>query len=225
MLSISLPCVEKPFWGFPLFFCKLHAPTFWLGRFLFPCHSFCKFIKGTFFLQSTQNIPRRKYFLLDFSTKSYYYKYEIVRKDWIMNEVRRINLLHSEIGNVFHEMSMQLGLSDSVSSILYTICNFGDSCLLGDIVSMTGIPKQTVNSALRKMEGEGILHVETADGRRKRVVLTENGKLLALRTVGQMIRMENEIYTSWTEEERQMHLTLTQRYLEQLKEKAKELRK
>ena len=142
-----------------------------------------------------------------------------------MNEVRRINLLHSEIGNVFHEMSMQLGLSDSVSSILYTICNFGDSCLLGEIVSMTGIPKQTVNSALRKMEGEGILRVETADQRRKRVVLTENGKVLARRTVGRMIRMENEIFTSWQEEELALYVALTRRYLDQLKGKAKELRK
>ena len=140
-----------------------------------------------------------------------------------MNEVRCINLLHSEIGNVFHEMSMQLGLSDSVSSILYTICNFGDSCLLGDIVSMTGIPKQTVNSALRKMEGEGILRVETADRRRKRVVLTENGKVLARQTVGLMIRMENEIFTSWQEEELALYVALTRRYLDQLKEKAKEL--
>ena len=140
-----------------------------------------------------------------------------------MNEVKRINYLHSEINNVFHEMSQQMGLSDSVSCILYTICNFGDSCLLTDIINMTGIPKQTVNSALRKMEGDGYLQLETTQTRRKKVVLTEAGKLLARKTAEQMIRMENEIYASWTEEERQLHLTLTQRYLDQLKEKAKEL--
>ena len=142
-----------------------------------------------------------------------------------MNQVKRINYLHSEINNVFHEMSQQMGLSDSISCILYTICNFGDSCLLTDIINMTGIPKQTVNSALRKLEGEGYLQLETAQSRRKKVVLTEEGKLLAQKTAEQMIRMENEIYASWTEEERQLHLTLTQRYLDQLKEKAKELRK
>ena len=140
-----------------------------------------------------------------------------------MNQVKRINYLHSEINNVFHEMSQQMGLSDSISCILYTICNFGDSCLLTDIINMTGIPKQTVNSALRKLEGEGYLRLETAQSRRKKVVLTEEGKLLTRKTAEQMIRMENEIYASWTEEERQLHLTLTQRYLDQLKEKAKEL--
>ncbi len=140
-----------------------------------------------------------------------------------MNEVKRINYLHSEINNVFHEMSQQMGLSDSVSCILYTICNFGDSCMLTDIINMTGIPKQTVNSALRKMEGDGYLQLETTQTRRKKVVLTEAGKLLTRKTAEQMIRMENEIYASWTEEERQLHLALTQRYLDQLKEKAKEL--
>ena len=140
-----------------------------------------------------------------------------------MNQVKRINYLHSEINNVFHELSQQMGLSDSVSCILYTICNFGDSCLLTDIINMTGIPKQTVNSALRKMEGEGYLRLESTQTRRKKVVLTEAGKLLAQKTAEQMIRMENEIYASWTEEERQLHLALTQRYLDQLKEKAKEL--
>ena len=140
-----------------------------------------------------------------------------------MNEVKRINYLHSEINNVFHEMSQQMGLSDSISCILYTICNFGDSCLLTDIINMTGIPKQTVNSALRKMEGDGYLQLETTQTRRKKVVLTEAGKLLAQKTAEQMIRMENEIYASWTEEERHLHLALTQRYLDQLKEKAKEL--
>ena len=140
-----------------------------------------------------------------------------------MNEVKRINHLHSEINHVFHEMSQQMGLSDSVSYILYTICNFGDSCLLTDIINMTGIPKQTANSALRKLEGEGILRVEAVDCRRKRVILTEKGLALTQRTAGKMICMENEIFASWTAEERRIYLDLTQRYLNQLKDKAKEL--
>ena len=140
-----------------------------------------------------------------------------------MNEVKRINHLHSEINNVFHEMSQQMGLSDSISYILNTKCNFGDSCLLTDIINMTGIPKQTANSALRKLEGEGILRVEAVDCRRKRVILTEKGSILAQRTAGEMIRMENEIFASWSPEERNLYLDLTQRYLTQLKEKAKEL--
>jgi len=141
-----------------------------------------------------------------------------------MKHIKHINLLHSEIGNVYHDISVQMGLSDSVSNILYAICNFGDTCLLGDIVNMTGIPKQTLNSALRKMEANGILHLETVEKRRKKVVLTESGKLLAQKTAGEIIRMENEIFSSWEEEELAIYMELIQRYLNQLKEKAKELR-
>ena len=141
-----------------------------------------------------------------------------------MKHIKHINLLHSEIGNVYHDISVQMGLSDSVSNILYAICNFGDTCLLGDIVNMTGIPKQTLNSALRKMEANGILHLETVEKRRKKVVLTESGKLLAQKTAGEIIRMENEIFSSWEEEELAISMELIQRYLNQLKEKAKELR-
>lgn len=140
-----------------------------------------------------------------------------------MNPLKHINLLHSEIGNVYHDISVQLGLSDSVSNILYTISNFGDSCLLSDIVSMTGIPKQTINSALRKLEKDGIVHLETAEKRRKRVVLTQSGKLLAEKTAGRMMQMESEIFSSWKEEELSMYMELLRRYLDQLKEKAKEL--
>ena len=95
--------------------------------------------------------------------------------------------------------------------------------MLSDIVGMTGIPKQTINSALRKLEKEGFLHLETAGRRRKRVVLTESGKRLAEKTAGQMLRMEHEIFSSWKEEELAVYMELLQRYLVQLKDKAKEL--
>lgn len=140
-----------------------------------------------------------------------------------MNSVKRINLLNSEIQNVFHDLSVRMGLSDSTSSILYTIRNFGDACLLSQIISMTGLPKQTVNSALRKLEAEGILRLEQAEGRRKKVCLTDQGKRLADNTVDRMIRTEDEIFASWPKEELAMYLELTQRYLDQLKDKAKEL--
>lgn len=140
-----------------------------------------------------------------------------------MKDVKRINLLQSELQNVYHDLSVRMGLSDSNSSILYTIRNFGDCCLLSQIISMTGLPKQTVNSALRKLEAEGILELEQAQGRRKKVRLTPQGQVLADNTVDWLFRTEAEIFSSWDAEELALYLKLNQRYLDQLKEKAKEL--
>ena len=71
--------------------------------------------------------------------------------------LKRLNHLQCEMGVVYHEMSHLCGLSDSTMQILYTICNFDEeSCLLHDICRLTGLPKQTINSALRKLENEDI---------------------------------------------------------------------
>ena len=138
--------------------------------------------------------------------------------------LKRVNYLLSEINAVYREASSALGISDSVMQILYTICNYGDSCLLGDILRMTGLPKQTVNSALRKLEGEGIVYLRSAEKKKKSVHLTEQGKSLASTTVLRLMEMENAVFDSWTAEERQSYLRLNQKYLNQLKETIKELK-
>ena len=89
--------------------------------------------------------------------------------------IHRINYLTSEMDAMYHRASLKLGISDSVSLILYTIYDAGGSCLLSEIYKKTGISKQTVNSALRGLEGKGILALQQYKGRAKKVVLTEAG--------------------------------------------------
>lgn len=74
--------------------------------------------------------------------------------------IHRINYLTSEMDAVYHRASLKLGISDSVSLILYTIYDAGGSCLLSEIYKKSGISKQTVNSALRGLEGKGILALQ-----------------------------------------------------------------
>lgn len=140
-------------------------------------------------------------------------------------ELRRFNQLFAEIEAVYHEMAWKLGLSDSAERILYAICNLGVPCLLSDIVSFSGISKQTINSALRKLKQEGVLRLETIGGRKKQVFLTEEGERLVRQTAMQIIAIENEIYSGWTEEELSLYLALTQKYLSELKEKTKDLKR
>ena len=137
----------------------------------------------------------------------------------ISSTVARINHLFSEINAAYHEFAVKKGLTDSESMILYTICYFGESCLLSDIINLSGINKQTINSALRKMEKNGHIISKDYNGRKKTVHLTESGKALAEQTVVKMIQIENEIYQGWTQEEQEMLVSLTQRYLEEFKSK------
>lgn len=141
-------------------------------------------------------------------------------KSYSSKEIKRYNHLVGEINAVYHEMSLKLGLSDGAMAVIYTICDNGDSCLLQEICRRSGVSKQTVNSALRKLEREGIVYLEPAGSRSKKVCLTEEGKRLAERTAVQVINTENEIFASWEKGEVLKYLEATERFLAAIKEKA-----
>lgn len=137
--------------------------------------------------------------------------------------MKRYNHLLGEINAVYHEMSLRLGLSDSAMIILYTICDAGNSCPLQDICRRSGLTKQTINSAIRKLEREGILYLKTAGPKTKNVCLTDAGKQLAEQTAMRIIQIENEIFVSWTQTDVQKYLELTEAFLLDLQEKSKNL--
>ena len=127
-------------------------------------------------------------------------------------EMKRFNHLLGELDGAYHEISFKLGL-----------CDKGESCLLQEICLQSGVSKQTINSAIRKLEAEGILYLEPAGAKNKRVCLTEKGKAFAAKTAGKVIQMENEVLASWTKEDIEKYLDLTKQFLEAMKEKAKSL--
>lgn len=138
-------------------------------------------------------------------------------------EMKCFNHLHGEIEAAYHDSSLKLGISDSVSKILYTICSVGDSSLLSEICRNTGLSKQTVNSAIRNLESNDIVYLEAVDGKAKRVCLTEKGKQFAANTAFRLIEIENSIFDSWPEEDVLKYLELTERFLSNLKEKVAQL--
>lgn len=138
-------------------------------------------------------------------------------------QLKRFNHLSSEIDAAYHEAAHRLGLSDSAMKVLYTICDSGEKCLLSDICDLSGTSKQTINSALRKLEAEGIVYLEAFSGRKKNVCLTAKGKEIINNTVVRLIEIENDIFSSWTNPEQELYLELTQRYLSSFKNKIKEL--
>ena len=97
----------------------------------------------------------------------------------ISRELERFNHLMGEIDGLYHDAAVALGLSESAMKVLYTICCHGERCPLRAICRQSGMSKQTVNSALRKLEGAGAVYLEAAGGRSKNVCLTDAGRELA----------------------------------------------
>lgn len=85
-------------------------------------------------------------------------------------DIRRINRLTNELESLYHQASLKLGIADSVSIVMYALHEAGNECLLSDIYKESGISKQTINSAIRSLEADGILYLEQHIGRAKKVV-------------------------------------------------------
>ena len=137
--------------------------------------------------------------------------------------IKRFNHLMNEIEARYHEVALKFGLSDSAMLVLYTVCHNGEKCLLHDITASSGISKQTINSALRKLEAENIIYLEKTDGKMKMVCLTAKGKEFAQGTILKVLEIEKNVFASWTEDERTLYLELTQQYLKGFEERVREL--
>lgn len=139
-------------------------------------------------------------------------------KNIVSQELKRYNYLLSETDAAYHEASMKTGLSDSVSMILYTLYENGGECLIKDVRNCSGMTKQTAGSAVKKLENDGIVSL-FAEGRTKRITLTEKGKTLADNTVKKIIEAENDVFSSWEKEDVESYFRLTAKYLEDFKKR------
>lgn len=128
-----------------------------------------------------------------------------------ISRVCRANALASELDAIYHRAAVKLGISDSAMFVLYTMDALGDGCQLQAVCRQCGIPKQTVNSALRRLEAEGILFLE-GQGRGKRVRLTDRGTAYLDKTVRRLREAEQRAFRDWTEAEFAQYLALTEKY-------------
>jgi len=140
-----------------------------------------------------------------------------------LNKIRKINYLISEMDALYHLASLKMGISDSVSIVLYTIYDSGNGCLLSDVYKKSGISKQTVNSAVRKLETEEILYLEQHTGRSKRIFLTDRGKTFVRETVARLYEAEAGVFDTWREEEVNTYINLMKKYADCLRQQVDRL--
>ena len=97
---------------------------------------------------------------------------------YMSRQLIEFNHIYKEFNDVYREAATKVGLSLSGFDILYAICEMGDGCLQRDISQMCCIPKQTVNSSIRKLEQDRYLILEKGKGRDMHIHLTEKGQKL-----------------------------------------------
>lgn len=144
---------------------------------------------------------------------------------YISTPLMEFNRIHKKSNEIYHDLALRLGLSNSAFDILYSISELGDGCLQKDICNATFIPKQTVNSSIRQMESAGYLTLSSGKGRSMHINLTDTGRNLLEQTIYPVLQIENEAFRCMSEEECQQLITLTRRYTQALSEASQKLLK
>lgn len=130
---------------------------------------------------------------------------------------RKYAYLSAEITSLYHEAAVKIGVSDTVLDILYVLCEQEGQCLQSDIFRLTGISRQTINSAIRKLERDGLAYLKQGEGRNTLVCLTEKGRDFSAQKVRPLFQIENKIWSEWTVDEQERYLLFTQKYRDSFK--------
>lgn len=130
--------------------------------------------------------------------------------------IHRFNEINNEVGALYHRASQKMGFADSEFNILYMICDEGEGFDQTHVIEATGMSKQTVHSAVRRLEQEGILMLGDRTARRKAILLSDRGRVLIEEKIRPFMDAEEGIYNSWTESEKELFLSLNRRYAQSL---------
>lgn len=141
-----------------------------------------------------------------------------------MKKIKKIlweyNTIFKESDALYRRAAKVLGISECAFWILYTIRTEEKAVTQKDICGMLYHPKQTVNSALKKLESEGYIVLSERDSRRsKSLELTAAGEVLAEKTADRVIEAELEAFSGLTPEERDSFIKIFGKYTDLLKNK------
>ena len=141
----------------------------------------------------------------------------------ISKYLKEYNHIYKEANDIYHEIARKLQLSDSALDIFYTIFEMGDNCLQRDICKASCMPKETVNSSIRKLQTDGYLTLSPGKGRSMHIHLTPSGQKLIQEKLVPLIRIENDAFEDMTVEECEQLIHLNAKYNQALRSRLSNL--
>lgn len=135
----------------------------------------------------------------------------------------RFNQINNEVMALYHRVSQKMGFADSEFNILYMLCDEGEGIDQSRIIEVSGMSKQTVHSAVRRLEKDGILMLGDRTAHRKAIYLSEKGRALMESKFRPFMDKEESIYNSWTDPEKELFLSLNDRFMQSLRRIVEEM--
>lgn len=145
-------------------------------------------------------------------------------KEQTKQQLENLNQQIKELSGIYHQVAVRLGISDNEFWVWYTVFVMGEEYSQQDICEIWSLPKQTVNSVVMNMVKRGFIKLEVVPGTRNRKLLrlTDNGKSYGEAVVRPIFEAEYRTIARLTEEERQLCISLLNKYIRYLREELHE---
>ena len=144
---------------------------------------------------------------------------EYSEKDMVL----KFNSAYRELNDLYHDIALKLGISDSAFTIFYAIFRIGDGCLQRDICKQSYTNKQTINSTIQRLKEDGYLYLEQGKGRDKHIYLTDSGTEFMREKIGPMVVAEDEAFLALSIEEQEQFYSVFSKYVTSFRKKVEEL--
>ena len=133
------------------------------------------------------------------------------------------NQLLKECDNIYHDAAVRAGLSDCAFWILYALWETDHPMTQSEIGDNASMPRQTVNSALKKLEKDGYLTLEKIDGKMgKSIHLTQAGEEFIQTHISPIATAEERVCAQFTQQEQEIFLSTFRTLIDRLKAEIEE---
>ncbi|MCD7920017.1 MAG: MarR family transcriptional regulator [Clostridiales bacterium] len=121
--------------------------------------------------------------------------------------ISEYNQISKECDMIYHSAALRLGISDCAFWIFYTLSDTERQYTQSEICDSSFMSRQTVNSALKKLEKDGYLTLcRSQEKAGKTISLTEKGSDFVDSYIRPVLRAEETACGMFTEEEKEWFL-------------------
>ncbi len=130
------------------------------------------------------------------------------------------NQAHKKMNVIYHNYEKAIGLSDSAFWLLYSLYEHGDPCTQRELCEAWFYAPQTINTALKFLEGKGLISLRFVPGNKKnkQIFFTKAGEELVQNKIAPLVRAKERSFERLDEDERKKLLALTQKHIRLLEE-------
>ncbi len=130
--------------------------------------------------------------------------------------IQEFDQLLKKMDSIYCRLAKSSGLSDTAFWILYTVKNKKETYKQKDLCVIWSYSKQTINSALKKLEEKNIIQLEfiPENKKDKKILLTEYGEKIAKEFIEPINEIEKESLSKIKEKSKLINLFKT--YIEEM---------